>query len=131
EREPQLRVERAEEQLEHAVVARADELDANRPEPAAEQTGTRRKLRDDPRPVAGQLRRKRESIRHLLCPATELLLRRKPIAGRVQLDGREPARVEGEETRRVSARRVETGLPRGIGPAGGADRHGRYTRRRN
>ena len=74
--EAEARIERAEQQLEHPVVARAHERHANGPEPVAERTHARAELRELARTVAGQLRREGEPRRRLLGPALELLLGR-------------------------------------------------------
>src|SRR5581483_8228653 len=124
EREPERRVERAEQELDRSVVARALHRDPHRPEPVAERPQALPEDVQAAEPAAGQLRRELEPVRHLLRPAAELLLRGEAVAGRVQLDGREPRRVVREELGRVHALRVEVGPPRGIRPAGGADARG-------
>src|SRR5205814_6223686 len=110
-----------EDQLEHPLVPRALQRDAGRAEPVAEDPDPRAELRDDPRPVARELRREREAGRCLLSPAVELLFRRQAVAGRVQLDRREALRVVAEEALRVGPGRVEARLPRWVGAARGAD----------
>ena len=114
-------IERPEDQLDHSLVASADQLRTDRPEPVAERTHARAELRELARTVAGQLRREGEPRRRLLGPALELLLGREPVAGGVQLDGGEAPRVEAKELLRVGARRVEARFPGRIRPAGGAD----------
>src|SRR5207244_4272540 len=126
--EPERRIERAEQELEQTFVVRALEGDSHRPEPVAEPPHARGELRHELRPLARQLRREREARRRLRGPAVELLLRRQPVAGRVQLDGREPLRVEAEEVTGCRPRRVEPGLPRRIRPAGCADIQPWYAR---
>ena len=121
EGDEEVRVERAEDELEHALVAGADQLYPHRPEPVAEQADSGAELRHHPGPVACQLRGEAEAHRRLVGPAPELLLGREAIPGRVQLDGREPLRVEGEELLRVGSRRIEVGLPGRVRPAGSAD----------
>ena len=119
----QLGVERAEDELDHALVARADQLHANRAEPVAERANARSELREEAWAVPGELRRKPKAGRSLLRPTSELLVTRQPVAGRVQLDGREALGVEAEEGLGVGAGRIETRPPGRVGPAGSADIH--------
>src|SRR5882762_1621347 len=112
EREQELGIERAEDQLDHPLVAGADQLDADRPEPVAERTDTRPELREHARPVAGELRREAEARRRQFGPARELLLAWQPVARGGQLDGGEAPGIEAEELFRVGPGRVEPRLPR-------------------
>ena len=121
ERERQLRIEGAEEQLEHALVARVDQLHAHRPEAVAEHAHPFGELADHPGSISGQLRCKPEPGRGLLRPAAELVFGRQPVARRVELDRAKPLRVVPKEVSRVGACGVEIRLPRRIGPAGGSD----------
>src|SRR5205807_5271977 len=89
----------------------------------AELASARRELRHHAWAVASELRREGESGRRLLRPAAELLLGRKPVTGRVQLDGREPPGVDAQELLRVRSSGIELGPPRGVRPARGADMH--------
>src|SRR5205814_3332843 len=117
EGEPQRRVERAEQQLEHPLVARPFQRDPHRTETVAEPTHTALELGDDARPLARKLGRELEPVGHLLRPAPELLLAREPVSGRVQLDRREALGIEGEEAARIEPGRVEAGPPARIRPA--------------
>src|SRR5690348_11607390 len=121
EREPEGRIERAEQQLDDPVVARVLERDAHRPEPVAERADARLEDVEAARAVAGQLRCELEAVGHLPGPALELFLARQPVAGRVQLDGREALRIEAEEVGRVQAGGVEPGPPARIAPSTGSD----------
>ncbi len=121
EGDSRLRIEGAEDQLDHPLVARADQLHANRPEPPAETPDALRELGHHVRPVARKLRREREAVRRLRGPLAELLVAGQSVPGRVQLHGRERLRVHAEELLRVGARGIEAGLPRRVGPAGCAD----------
>ncbi len=76
EREAQRRIQRAEQQLEHAVVARALQLHADRAEPVAERTHAGLEDVERAQPVAGELRGELEAVGRLGGPALELLLRR-------------------------------------------------------
>ena len=87
--EPERGVERSQQQLENAFVARVLQRHAHRPEPVAERVRALREFVEPAQPVTGELRRKLESVRHLLGPAPELILGRQAVARRVQLDGRE------------------------------------------
>src|SRR4029079_1977724 len=100
--------------------------DPDRTEPVTEVTNAVLELGDRARPLARQLGRELEPVRHLLSPAPELFLGRQPVPGRVQLDRREALGVEGEEARRVQPGRVEAGPPARIRPARGADRYAVY-----
>ena len=91
EGEAQRRIQRTEQELEHAVVPRALHLHADRPEPVAERTHAGLEDVERAQPVAGQLRRELEAVASLGGPAFELLLTGDPVAGRVELDRREPA----------------------------------------
>src|SRR5579864_5713261 len=73
EGEPERRVERAEQELEHPFVARILERHANRPEPVAQRPRPGRELVERAQPVAGELRRELEPVGHLLSPAPELV----------------------------------------------------------
>src|SRR6185437_241452 len=97
EGEAESRVERAEQQLDQALVARVLERDAHRPEAVAERAHPLAEDVEAAGVVAGQLRRELEAVGRLRGPAVELLLRRQPVARRVQLDGGKALRVEGEE----------------------------------
>ena len=98
EREPEPRVERPEQQREHAVVARGLDDEPDRAEPVAEQRARApRTTSSRPEPDAGHLDREREPVRHRRGPARELLLGGQPVAGHVQLDRRRgaPSRAGG------------------------------------
>src|SRR5690349_22982232 len=73
ERESQRRVERAEQQLERALVTRGLHRDPHDPEPVAERADARRELVEPAQPVARQLRRELETVRRLLGPPSELI----------------------------------------------------------
>src|SRR6188472_17004 len=77
EREPQRRVERAEEQLEDSLVAFRLQRDPHGPEAVAEVARAVLELGDGAWPLPRQLRRELEPVGHLLGPAPELLLARK------------------------------------------------------
>jgi hypothetical protein len=121
EREPQRRVERAEQELECALVPRLLERDADRPQPVSELSDARLERVEAAQTVAGELRRELEPVRRLLGPAPELLLRGQPVAGCVQLDRGQALRVEGEKAGGIEPGGVEAGPPAGIRPARGAD----------
>src|SRR6185437_16265798 len=107
EGEAEARVERAEQQLDQALVARVLERDAHRSEAFSERAHP---LAEDVKAagvVAGELRRELEALGRLRRPAVELLLRRQAVARRVQLDRRKALRVVGEEGSGVRARGVE------------------------
>src|SRR5512132_4507973 len=107
EREEELRIERAEDQLDHPLVASADQLDPDRPEPVAERTHPRPELRQHAWPVARELRCEAEARRRLFGPPRELILRGKPVARGVQLDRGKVSSVEAEKLLRIGAGRVE------------------------
>src|SRR5207248_2942870 len=104
ERVPQPRIERPEQELEQALVARAGlrELDADWSEPIAERTHLLAERADEVEPAEmgdrpAHLDREAEAGRRLLGPAHELRLRRQPVERREQLDGRQALGVETEE----------------------------------
>ena len=121
EREPVRRIERAEQELDHPLVAGALEDDAHRPEPVAQVAHPLVEGSDDLRPVAGQLDGELEAVGHLVGPAAELLLGGQAVARRVELDGVEALRVVGEELLRVGSGGIEARPPGRIRPAGGSD----------
>jgi len=121
ERDLQVGRQRPEQELEDPLVARALHGDADGPEPVAERPDALLEGGDGLRPVRGELDGEPEAVGRRGGPAVELLLRRKPVAGRVQLDGSELLRVEGEELARVEPGRVEPRAPRWVRPAGSAD----------
>src|SRR5204862_8097293 len=106
-----------------AGVAGPVERAPHRADAAAAQTpaGLEAAGREQPGPV--QVGRQLEAVGRLLGPAAELVPGREPIAGGVQLDGREPLAVERQELGRLEPGRIEAGPPPGIGPARRADVH--------
>src|SRR5690348_10107313 len=74
EREPQRRVERAEQQLQDSLVPLGLQRDPDRPEPVTEMAHSALELSDGARPLSGKLRGELEPFGHLLGPALELLL---------------------------------------------------------
>src|SRR6478735_12745615 len=121
EGEPQRRIERTEQELERSLIPRLLERDPDRPQAVSEPAHARLELAVPAAPVAGELRRELEPVRHLFGPAPELLLRRQPVAGRVQLDRREAFGVEGEKPGWIEPGRIEAGAPGRVRPARGAD----------
>ena len=71
--------------------------------------------------AVGRLDRKPEAVRHLGRPRPELLLRRKAVLRRIQLDRVEMLRVEREEGASVEAWRIEARLPGRVAPPGRPD----------
>src|SRR5690349_2383375 len=78
EREPQARIERAEEELDRAVVPWALDRDSHRPEPVAERAHPVAEDVEPTEAAARKLGRELEALGYLLGPAAELLLRRQP-----------------------------------------------------
>ena len=97
ERDPQRRVERTEEQREEPWVGRLLDRHAERAEPVAEEGEPLLEHAELPGEAAGELDGELEPVRRLRGPADEVPLGRQAIAGRVQLDRRQPLRVAPEE----------------------------------
>src|SRR5262249_54056642 len=76
ERESQRRVERAEQQLQDALVALRLERDPHRPKAVPEVANAVLEFGDGTRPLPGELRGELESVGHLFAPPPELLLGR-------------------------------------------------------
>ena len=104
ERVADARIGRAEQQLEKAVVPRPLDDDADAAEPVAEAAHPLLERREPPLEAVGCLDREPEAVGHLRRPRAELLLRRQPVLGRVQLDGGELRRVVRRGTRCGRAR---------------------------
>ena len=119
ERPVEFGVERVEQPCEERVVARLLDDDPHRAEPVAERTHALGEGGDAVR--VGHLDGEAEAGRSRLRPAAELLFRRQPVAGRVQLDRVEPLRVRSQEVARGRPGRVEARLPGRVGEAGGSD----------
>src|SRR5262245_23104577 len=117
EREPGTGVERADDQLDHSVVARGLQLPTHRAQSAPEPADAFRELLQDSRPIARQLRREAKAVGRLLGPPAELFRPRNAVTGGVQLHGLEALRVEGEELLPIRACGIEARLPGGLRPA--------------
>ena len=96
ERVTDLRVGRAEQEREQAVVARGLDDDADDPEPVAERAHALLEGRERAQRPLWHLHREAEVGRRL-GPAAELLLRGQPVSGRVELHRRQALRIETEE----------------------------------
>ena len=118
-------VERVEQEAEEAVVAPLPDLDPDGTEPVAEPADGLRE-RVEPLDAAERRRasrhrdREAEAGRSGRGPAVELLFRREPVEGRVQLDRVEPLGVEAEKVLRPRVGRIEPALPGRVREAGGA-----------
>ena len=121
EGELERRIDRAEDVRKQAFVARRLNRDADRAEPVAEHRDALDEDGHTVEPGERELRREREAVGHRLRPAAELILAREAVAGRVELDSVEPARVVVEEVLRSRALGVEAGPPGRVRPARGAD----------
>jgi len=117
ERVEQRRVERVEEEPEQPVVARPArrKLDEDRPQSVAEGVHALAEGRDpvdspEVRDLAAHLHCEAKAVRGLRGPGAELIFRRQPVEGRVQLDARQPFRVHAQELARLRPGRVERRL---------------------
>src|SRR6185503_19956964 len=107
------RVERVEQTRHDRIVAGLLDDDSHRAELAAEGADALGEGSESVR--VRHLDREAEVFRRLLGPATELLLRGHPVAGRVQLDGLEALRVRAEKLTLGRPGRIEAGLPGRVG----------------
>src|SRR5262245_17537130 len=117
EREPDTRVERSDDQLDHSLVALGFQLHTHWAQPVPEPADAFRELLQDARPIARELRREAKAVGRLRGPPAELFRCGDAVAGRVELYGREAFRVEGEELFRIRAGGVEARLPGRVRPA--------------
>ena len=122
----ELWIQRVEEQLQEAVVARAVEGDPDRAEAVTEEAGVLAERGEELEPpgeghAAVHLEREAEACRSRLRPPLEGRFRRQLVEGRVDLDCGKLIRVVRQEVDLLGARRVEAALPGGVREARGSD----------